>query len=372
MALSREIKLKLIEKRRQQLQQAPQQPPTPEPGGFRQAVTGAARQVAQRLPGVQAGQAFAQAPEPVQRGILTGGGAAVGQFAGGPIGAAGGAALGGTAADILQEPEKARQILQPVGEALFAASPFGKISQAPEKALAAFQALQEINPTEAGKFAKKRAIESLTAATFGLVSKFASLGEASGPFTAALKNPKLIFTATRQKAFDTLKGMKDFLVGSESPREVGRLSKALASPERTADLANEAMALIKQKLPISGAQLLAFREALKTVRRGGGFLAGRADTALQIVKKRLEVLVPGLQKQFKLVSDTFSALAKLPASSFIPGGGTVGKAARAVGAFPGVKRVAGATVRAGAEALPGIGGGALGGLMSLLEQRRQQ
>jgi len=299
-----------------------------------------------------------QLPSPVRRGVLTGGAAAIGELAS-PVGAGIGAMAGGTLADMADNPQKATEILTSFAKSGLAAQ-FN-----PTKALPAFtEAVNTLKGIDLKGVAKKRAAEAILGASGAIFTKVLTGFTVTGPLTATIKKPSLIFKSVRKKDFKTLNRLKKIAKQGEIASESKRLLQLSASPPGRAKLAVEATVGVQSKVAMSGRQLITYRNALKRViQEGGEEAADEFITALKTIEKTLEKQVPGITKAFDAAKDAvravkggsdFSLLGLIfkpktsVASAFTP---TIVKQATGVTLGLGAKGAAGVTAGVGTAAL---------------------
>ncbi len=298
---------------------------------------------------MQGSAALAKLSPEAQRGVMTAAGAEIGLPAG-PIASGTTAAAVGAMTEAAQNPKKAIGVM----------SPMVKTALAPtsENVL---ETMKQITQPGTGDFLKRRAAEFGTAAAGGALLKGAVRGaEVEGPISAGMNQPSLVFKSVRERILDELGLAKKAAMSDESISEGQRLMKMLRTEGGRGKLADEAIKTVGEQGGLKGAsntQLMAYDEALGKVKAKGGTFSHVYDSAQQQVRDALKAQAPTVSKYKALARKVYQAQGVGDAATSLLQ--AIKNPAGTAATMPGVQRLAGATLRGGAEALfPGFVGSA--------------
>lgn len=290
-------------------------------------------------------------PPTARRAALTTAGAAAGSTAG-VAGAGLGGAIGGQIADLTERPESIVAGLKKAtgitSTAIF--SPGELVPKLTE----AFGVIDQ-------NVVKDQAIKGGIDFAFGLMSGVAGVAssvKATGPFTAAFKNPKLLFEKSRQAIFTKLNRLKGKLKVTQDPKYNELLKQASVKGKREDLVVDLASRVVKNGVKkTSSAELVIGREAAGKVAASGGELGKRGFRLKKILSRELNRRAKGYTKALDDVADIFAFKAQAPVS--LPGlAGSLAKAQQAASS-PLIRQGIGATSRAvlsvGGAVSPAIG-----------------
>jgi len=306
--------------------------------------------------GVQAGQAFAQLPTGVQKAALTGAGGLIGAATPVPGGAAIGTAIGGALGELPEQVARIAPLIQQRGLR-------GGLAEAS----------RQVTPRQALQFGKRRGVEAAAGLIGGGVRAITKAIKASGPLTAVIRKPSIIFKKTQQKIFNNLKSIKGKLIADSSPRDIRQARRVLLeSAKRKQDFLDETVTALNSGERVSGARLMSAREVSKELTKRGGPVAENAFVGKTQITKALELRAPGYTEALKETERLLTSFGKERLSPFaqaIATGTGLGRAANIV-AFPGMRRLLGASIGAAAEVFPGITGASVTLVQELLSKTR--
>lgn len=268
-----------------------------------QTVMGAAKDAAMTIPVVGAVNQFMNAPEAVQQGIMTGGGAMAGEAVAGPVGAGAGAAIGGGMAETMQNPQTALKYIKPLmNQAL---------SPTPANVMSTVKTAKD-GKEEIGEFAKRRGIEAATAAaTSGVLKAGAkwAVGKPEGPFSAAFDSPSVVSKTVRGNILKELGAAKQAAKVGDDVAEASRLRRMLSIGQAgKVKLAEEAIENLQKGRPMSTTQLLAYKEALGKVGTKGGTFADDYIKGAKEIGRMLHEQAPNVAKHQALAHKVFLSM----------------------------------------------------------------
>ncbi len=125
--------------------------------------------------------------------------------------------------------------------------------------------------------------------------------EASGPLTAAIKDPSIIAPGTVKTATNALQSTKEALKASVDSGELARLRELLT--KNPVKLGNEVIKKLDSGADIAPGQAIYYRNALNAMKQKGGEIASDAYKYLPKLDAQLKESAPQLMDKIKKISE---------------------------------------------------------------------